>query len=420
MTRLKRPLMIFLRYYRNLGLRVTLYELLSVLAALVSPFVRTYLGDALPWQLDFTAVTPVLTILATSMLAVSTFSLNIMVAAHRTASEATTPRVHRILMEDTTTQSVLSTFIGAFVYAFASIVLYQTGFYGPDAAVVVMGITIVVAVLVVIAMLRWIQYLTNLGSVDDSLDQAEARARGVLATVAQAPAFGANPITLDTVVPVAVTAVRARASGYLQLIDVERLETCRPARGLVYVAHAPGAHVLEGEVLAQVTGAVSEQVEEALCNAFTLGDRRTQEQDAAYGLTVLSEIASKALSPGVNDPGTAIQAIMRLKGLLWRYARADVAEAPTAPHVFVPAQEAEALVAAAFAAIARDGAGTVEVARHLQQALAALARSEHAEIAASAVDLADLGCTYSEQAGLLDAHLSHLRGIVGREARKPV
>lgn len=412
MTRLKKPLMIFLRYYRNLGLRVTLYALLSVLVAFVSPVVRVYLGDVVPWEIDFAAVTPVLTILASSMLAVSTFSLNIMVTAHRTASETTTPRVHRILMEDTTTQSVLSTFIGAFVYAFASIVLFQSGFYAPDAAVIVMGVTILVAVLVVVAMLRWVQYLSDLGSVDDSLDQAEERARAALATVADWPAFGANPITGDTVVPVSVTPIRARLSGYIQLIDVDQLEECRPERGLVYVAHAPGAHVLKGDVLARVTGDVSEAVEAALCKAFTLGDRRTQEQDAAYGLTVLSEIASKALSPGVNDPGTAIEAIVRLKGLLWRYARAGSPAEPTAAHVFVPTQDAEMLMAAAFAAVARDGAGIVEVAEHLQHTLAALAGSENKEIVATAVALSELGCTYSERAGLLDAQVAKLRSIV--------
>ncbi|MEL6516341.1 MAG: DUF2254 domain-containing protein [Pseudomonadota bacterium] len=410
MARLKKPLLIFLRYYRNLGLRVTLYALLSLVAAFASPFVGVYLDDETVQRLDFTSVTPVLTILATSMLAVSTFSLNIMVSAHRAAADTTTPRVHQILLEDTTTQSVLSTFIGAFVYAFAAIVLFQSGFYSDEAAIVVMGVTIVVAVLVVIAMLRWVQYLTNLGSVDDSLASAETKAREALRGTAEAPAFGANPIGDDTVVPVSVTPIPAPSSGYLQLIDVGHLEECRPDNGLVYVLHLPGTHVLAGEAVAQVTGQASRDARERLAAAFTIGPRRTYEQDAAYGLTVLSEIASKALSPGINDPGTAIEAIVRLKALLWAYAQDVSAEtADIAPHVFIPTRAADHLVKAAYAPIARDGAGVIEVAEHLQRALDALAQAEDAGIRQAAAEMSALAYEYSEQAGLLAREVTQLQ-----------
>ncbi|WP_295313798.1 DUF2254 family protein, partial [Roseobacter sp.] len=155
MSRISWMFLIFLRYYRNLGLRVSLYALLSCIAAFASPFVVRYLSATTTDVLDFSSVIPVLTILASSMLAVSTFSLNIMVTAHRAAAETTTPRMHRLLLENTTTQSVLATFIGAFVYSLASIILYQAGFYSDQAAIVVMGVTIVVVVLVVVSMLRW-------------------------------------------------------------------------------------------------------------------------------------------------------------------------------------------------------------------------------------------------------------------------
>ena len=158
MSRLKWLFLIFLRYYRNLGLRVSLYALLSLIAAFISPVIQNYLPDEMTERMAFDSVKPVLTILASSMLAVSTFSLNIMVTAHRSAASTATPRVHRLLLEDTTTQSVLATFIGAFIYSLASIVLYQSGVYTKEAAIVVMGVTIVVVALVVVAMLRWIEH----------------------------------------------------------------------------------------------------------------------------------------------------------------------------------------------------------------------------------------------------------------------
>ena len=105
-SRLKWIKLVFLRYYRDMGLRVLLYALLSVVATLFGPLANAIIGDSVKAKIDFQAVMAVLTILASSMLAVSTFSLNIMVSAHRSAAASATPRVHRILLEDTTTQSV--------------------------------------------------------------------------------------------------------------------------------------------------------------------------------------------------------------------------------------------------------------------------------------------------------------------------
>ena len=55
--------------------------------------------------------------------------------------------------------------------------------------------------------------------------------------------------------------------------------------------------------------ACDKEAQDAFCSAFAIGDSRSYDQDPRFGLIVLGEIAAKALSPGVNDPGTAIQVI---------------------------------------------------------------------------------------------------------------
>ncbi|WP_375228777.1 DUF2254 domain-containing protein [Roseobacter sp. S98] len=412
MTRLKWLTLVFLRYYRSMGLRVFLYALLSIAATLISPFANALTGVRFSTEITFDSVTPVLTILATSMLAVSTFSLNIMVTAHRAAADTATPRMHRILLEDTTTQSVLSVFIGAFVYSLGSLVLYRLGFYPPDAALVVMGITTLVVVAVILSLLRWINHLTMLGSIQDSLRTAENRAREALKAHARHPGFGATPLTGETVLPVSTTPLAAPETGYLQLIDMAELQNCLPDQATLYLDVSPGQHVLEGEIIGQVSGTVDRATLDRLVRSFTFGAIRTHEQDAAFGLITLSEIASKALSPGINDSGTAIEALMILKGLLWHYGRAGRAdEAPQAANVVAQFPGPPEFVQAAFAPIARDCAGNFDVSLRLVECLAALSASENEEVSSAVCDLAREALSYAEEAGMPERDLSRLRSV---------
>ncbi|MDH3263796.1 MAG: DUF2254 domain-containing protein, partial [Paracoccaceae bacterium] len=118
-----RLLWTLLRFARRVWVRVTLIAVLALVAAGAAPLLQGYIPESFALRIGANAVRPILNVLATSMLAVTTFSLSVMVAAHRAASDQVTPRTHRLLLADTTTQTVLATFLGAFLYALASIVL---------------------------------------------------------------------------------------------------------------------------------------------------------------------------------------------------------------------------------------------------------------------------------------------------------
>ncbi|MEO1424081.1 MAG: DUF2254 family protein, partial [Pseudomonadota bacterium] len=170
------PVLKVRRFLRRIGVRVAGFAVLAVMVALLAPLIQSMVGEDLSSRVDQGAVMPVLTILASSMLAVSTFSINVMVSAYRAAADAATPRVHRLLLEDTTTQTVLSTFMGAFIYALFSILLVQAGLMPEDSALPILVVTAFVVLLVIMAMLSWIDHLSVLGSVDHSLETASARA----------------------------------------------------------------------------------------------------------------------------------------------------------------------------------------------------------------------------------------------------
>jgi uncharacterized membrane protein len=115
--------------------------------------------------------------------------------------------------------------------------------------------------------------------------------------------------------------VESSGAGTLVGIDEERL-VAAASQGdrVVEILPMVGEFVPEGGPLARLWGTWDEAAIEDVRGAVGLGDERTLNQDAAFGLRQLVDIALRALSPGINDPSTAVQALDRLHDLLRRLA----------------------------------------------------------------------------------------------------
>ncbi len=357
------------RISRILWVRVALLSALSVIAALSAELLGPLIPDGPRDRFTASATLPILSILANGMLAVATFSLGIMVSTHRTLAQQSTPRIHRLLMEDTSTQTMLATFIGAFVFALSSIILYRAGYYSESASVIVFAVTAFVVAAIVVSLVRWIGQLSKIGSVEYALLRAEQTAREILRQQRHLPRLGGR--ALDQA-PIGEEAeIIAPRSGFVRRIEMDdlqsRAERCDAA---VCLKVLPGAIVLREQVLGTLRGS-SET--EGFADCFLIDPERTYEQDPAYALQALRESASKALSPGINDPKTAIDVIARLERLLWDWALADAdAEDPTYDRVYLRAIGADALVEAAFRDLSRDAAGFGDVLEAVATALAHL------------------------------------------------
>jgi uncharacterized membrane protein len=106
-------------------------------------------------------------------------------------------------------------------------------------------------------------------------------------------------------------------AGILQVIDVPRvLRAAESAQATVEFKVGSGALVAEGGPVAVVTDHAGPQLEREILRALTVGEERTFEQDPAFALRVLADIALRALSPAVSDPTTAVQALDEIDGLL--------------------------------------------------------------------------------------------------------
>lgn len=401
------------RISRILWVRVALISALSVLAALSAAPLGPLIPEDLRNRFGAEATLPILTILANGMLAVATFSLGVMVSTHRTLAEQTTPRIHRLLMEDTSTQTMLATFIGAFVYALASIILYRAGYFGESASVIVFATTVFVVTAIVVSLVRWIGQLSKIGSLEYALLRAEQTAAEILDQQRRLPCLGGcawqDP-------PLGAEPIAAPCSGVLRRVDMEKLQACAESEDArVYLDRVPGDLVLKGQPLGHAAGT---RDTEAFAQAFLIGTERTYEQDPAYALQALRESAQKALSPGINDPQTAIDVVARLERLLWDWAGTD-ADPPEPLHdrVFLNERPPSALVAAAFDGLARDGAGAGDVLDAMATALSRLREVLPGEargtIAALLDDLAEQGEAGLATAGerrRLEDRLARLRG----------
>jgi uncharacterized membrane protein len=165
------------------------------------------------------------------------------------------------------------------------------------------------------------------------------------------------------------------------------LQRLAEARKLtLHLSAIPGAFVGPDFPLVRVEGEAQEATLREIGEAFHIDARRTFDYDPRFGLLVLSEIASKALSPGINDPGTALDVLMRATRLLadWGARERREDDAPLYDRLHAPELSAGDLFDDAFDAVERDGAGLVEVAIRLQATMAILAGSQDTETAAAA------------------------------------
>mgnify|MGYP000235838871 FL=1 len=363
-----------LRQTRKLWVRVVLFGSLALIGLGAARLGAVFLPDSLTRSVDIASVDRLLNIISNSMLAVTTFSLTVMVSVYRATSTQWTPRIHRLMLEDQTTQNTLATFIGAYVYATTGIVLRETGLFGDAHAFLIFYLTVAVMAVIVIYIIRWTLHLQTFGSLIDVADQVETITTRRLQERLDLPCLGGRP--LDTV-PEDAIAVRADLTGYIQFIYVDALQEIAEEEEVeIYLARDVGSFVAAGDIVAHVSGPVEDKAR--VTDAIVLGGLRSYEQDPRFGLLVLGEMASKALSPGINDTGTAIDVMTRLTKILCLFRDEGHCGADAKyDRVYVRAMDAAELLRSGFSALARDGAALIEIQIRLQKALRSL--QEHGD-----------------------------------------
>ncbi|MBA2627791.1 MAG: DUF2254 domain-containing protein [Gemmatimonadales bacterium] len=278
----------------------------------------------------------VLSTIAGSLITVTGVVFSVTIVALQLASSQFTPRLLRSFVADRANQMVLGVFIGTFTYTL--LVLRTTRAAAPDGGddgfvpQVAVSVAVLLLLVSIAALIFFIDHAARSVQASVILDR---ETRQTLAQVWRSfpdeiGEEGDEPGT--TAAPDGPGApVFATRSGYLQAIPGGGLLALAADHDIVVrVDIAVGCFVLVGRPLATIWPA--SRADDDLCDALrriiVLGPERTPEQDVGYGIVEIADIAVRALSPGVNDPTTAMLCIDRLSEILAaRSSRRHLADA---------------------------------------------------------------------------------------------
>ena len=321
-----------------------------------------------------------------------TFSVTIV--ALTVAAQHFGPRVLNNFVRHTSAQLVLGTFMATFIYAVLVLGAIEgtgTDANGPDVAV---GGAVVLVILSVGALIFYVHHIATSLQIGELTGEIAADFRRSMKKVAAHPG-GPAPGEADRIPPAPPDACRIAAveTGYVQRIDHQRIVTraCE-ADAVVWIRREPGAFVIAGTPLALVhpPAACDDTLTDAVREACIVGSDRTLWQDPEFAVKQLVEVALRALSPGVNEPFTAITCIDRLAESLARVLaapepRASWGDANGRARVYTQPQPFSTLLRAAFDPIRIfAGSNPAIYARLLESlteiALLPISTARHAEL----------------------------------------
>lgn len=282
-----------------------------------------------------------LSVIAGSLITVISVAFSVTMIAIQQASTQYTPRVLRNYTKDRGNQVVLGIYIATFTYAL--LVLREVRAPDDDGAGFVPTWAILGAMLLALASLGALIYFMHhvseslqvsflLGVIRRELDaEIPKMFPGTFGEGAPEPeAFEERLAREEAARGPATLAVRCEQEGYLRRIDEDALASACEGFGLVAVPVQIGDRLQRDTIVLRAwrEGALRrprrERSEEAIRAAFELDRHRSTDQDVLFGIRQLVDIAVKALSPGVNDPTTAEEAIAEIVGALTLLVRREM------------------------------------------------------------------------------------------------
>jgi uncharacterized membrane protein len=354
--------------------------------------------------------------IAGSVITVAGVVFSITIVALQLTSTQFSPRVLRNFLRDRPTQSVLAVFIGTFVYALLVLRTIHTAtaegpYFVPNVAVTGALVLAFASLAMLIFYIHHISVRIQAGSIlaavtaetFETLERMGRDAREPVESVREgdrssSPDAPPAQLAADRLGIERPQRVRARSSGYVRLLQLKgMLEVATEHDLRVRCRAAPGDWVQAGATLHEVasTEELDDELITRLVGKVSLGTQRTMQQDVGFGLQQLVDIAVKALSPGINDPTTAIQSLDRITQVL-----AAIGERPDPPNILrdedgVPRVEVRLptyadLVREAFRQVRPYASDAPVVLRHMARSLRTLESALPAHRRAALVDEAQL------------------------------
>lgn len=364
--------------------------LVVVLAVVLVRFDRTLRFDQrsdLPWWLfggGAEGIRAVLSAIAGTTITVTGVVFSITIVALQLASSQFSPLVLRTFRADRGNQIVLGFFIATFTYSLLVLRSVLSAGQDSEGFVPVIASTgaIVLALISVALLIYFVHHVARSIQASTIIERASNDTLALIHNLFPediGEPEESHPAAVLS--PSSSTVVVAKQGGYFQAVDGDTLFDLSEEQTLtVHVERVPGDYVLPGSALATVwpKTSVNEGMEDKLRRAFVIGAERTLQSDVELGIRQIADIAIKALSPGINDPTTAMLCIDRLSEALVHLGRRQRPSyvrtgGDGEVRVALVGPSFDHLVDVAFAQIRQYGAKDATLAAHLAATLGRIA-----------------------------------------------
>jgi uncharacterized membrane protein len=371
---------------------------LGLIAGVGMPEIDGWLRADVP-LFDFStqeAARGMLETIATVMVSVAGIAFSVTIVAFTLSTNQLSPRVLRSFRRDLVSQVTLAAFLGTFVYCLAVLArLGSIGALGDE----VPSLSIALAVLLALGSLAL--FALFIGHIASMLQPAS-----VISSIAEDarpglelpfPAgVGTEPEDREAAREEAERRMRelpgqrveCEEDGYLAVVRADEIVVAaEEADGLVRQRIRIGAYMLPGQELATVWApdeARAEDLTTRVAACFESGRQRTLPQDPGFPVRQLADVALKGLSPGINDPTTALNAMEAMTAGLLHFAGADQPSPirlgeNREPRLLTDAPDFDELVELGFEQVLAFGDDDPLVMRRLRQLLEALHRAAPAD-----------------------------------------
>jgi uncharacterized membrane protein len=311
---------------------------------------------------------------ASSSIGVASTIFSITIAALTLASGQMGPRLLRNFVRDGRNQLALGIFVGTFAYALVvlrTVRTEQEGMFIPHAAVT--G-AIVLALICVATLVWFVHHIATSINVEKVVDAVHA---DLISAVEAGTSENADLAcaSFQPGQPIAVP-----GSNYLQAVDLSGLaDWAAKTQTKILLRVRPGDYIPQGLPVAEVLPA-RDDAQEALARALTFGRQPAALQDLEYSVRQLTEIAVRALSPGINDPFTAGSVLERFGDALCRIAKRSLSTGALARYGKIvlqhPVTDYEGLCDAMFLLIRQNASNSAYILIRLMDVLTKVAEVE--------------------------------------------
>ncbi len=323
----------------------TMGVLVAVVAGIVLPRIDAHIDSGLPRWLDDLlfggdpdAARTVLDAVSSSLITVTSLTFSLTVVTLQLASSQFSPRLLRTFTRDLFMQATLALFLATFVYSLTVLRAVRTGGDTGSGFVPHLSVTFafVLAVASVLGLVLFLAHLARQIRVETMLRTVHTDASRTADNTLGRP--GSNQATTSAAMPLPPAGVRtelvvAPGSGFMIRIDQhELLDAVVDADAVLVIDCFPGDFLVAGTPIGRwwnISGSAPadggrDKLARAVKGCVHTGFERTETQDVTYGLRQLTDVTNKALSPGINDPTTAVHALGHTSALLCELAQREL------------------------------------------------------------------------------------------------